>query len=101
MVDAEVEPTIQKTHGLSTTPFVKVLMGYLSVLTTCERLTESLPKLSLISLVPDPHTAVEEIGLAVLVRGASSITQDVGAGEVEVHFPLPGRFGYSRPMRLV
>ena len=24
-----------------------------------------------------------------------------GAGEVEVYFPLPGRFGESRPMRLV
>ena len=29
------------------------------------------------------------------------ITQNVRAGEVEVHFPLPGRFRESRPMRLV
>ena len=27
--------------------------------------------------------------------------QDVGAGEVEVHFPIPVRLGESRPMRLV
>ena len=33
--------------------------------------------------------------------GSGPITQDVGAGELEVHFPLPGRFGESRPMRLV
>ena len=33
--------------------------------------------------------------------GSGPITQDVGAGEVEVHFPPPGRFGASRPMRLV
>ena len=34
-----------------TTPFVKVLVGVLVRLTTCERLTNSLPKLSLIALV--------------------------------------------------
>ena len=31
MVDVGPEPTTQKTHGLSTTPFVKVLVGYKSV----------------------------------------------------------------------
>ena len=31
MVDVELEPTILKTHGLSTTPFVKILVGYSSV----------------------------------------------------------------------
>ena len=51
--------------------------------------------------MPDLHSAVEAVGLAVLVRGAGPITQGVGAGEVEVHFPLPGMFGESRPMRLV
>ena len=50
---------------------------------------------------PDPHSAVEAVGLAVLVRGAGPITQGVGAGEVEVHFPLSGRFRESRSMRLV
>ena len=49
----------------------------------------------------DPHSAVEAVGSAVLVRGSGPITQDVGAGEVEVHFSLPGRFGKSRSMRLV
>ena len=43
MVDVEFEPTIQKNHGLSTTPFVKVLGGVLVRLTTCKRLTNSLP----------------------------------------------------------
>ena len=28
MVDVGVEPTTQKTYGLSTTPFVEVLVGY-------------------------------------------------------------------------
>ena len=50
---------------------------------------------------PDPHSAVEAVGLAVLVRSAGPITQDVGAGEVEVHFPLPGRFKEVRLLRLV
>ena len=43
-----LERTTRKTHVLSTTPFVKVLVGYLVRLTTtCERLTNSLPTLSL------------------------------------------------------
>ena len=50
---------------------------------------------------PDPHSAVQAVGLAVLVRGSGPITQDVGAEEVKVHFLLRGRFGGSRPMRLV
>ena len=45
--------------------------------------------------------AVKMVGLAVLVRSAGPITQNVGAGGVKVHFPLPGRFGESHPMRLV
>ena len=45
---------------------------------------------------PNPHSAVEAVGLAVLVRCSGPITQDVGAGEVEVYFPLPGMFGESR-----
>ena len=44
-----IEPTTQKTHGLSTTPFVKVINGILVRLTTCNWLTHSLPKLSLIT----------------------------------------------------
>ena len=47
MVDAGFEPTTQKTHDLSTTPFVKVIIGALVRLTTCKRLSKSLPKLSL------------------------------------------------------
>ena len=39
-----------KTHGLSTTPFVKEFSGVLVCLTTCNWLTNSLPKLSLITL---------------------------------------------------
>ena len=50
---------------------------------------------------PDPHSAVQTVGLALLVRDCGPIMQDVGAGEVEIHFPPPGRFGESRPMRLV
>ena len=34
----------------------------------------------------DPHSAVQAVGLAVLVRGSGPTTQDVGAGGVEVHF---------------
>ena len=49
----------------------------------------------------NPHPAVKAVGLAVLVRSAGPITQNVGARELEVHFPLPGRFGESHPMRLV
>ena len=37
----------------------------------------------------------------VLVRSAGPITQNVGARELEVHFPLPRWFEESRPMRLV
>ena len=50
---------------------------------------------------PHPHSVVKAIGSAVLVQSAGQITQNVGAGEVEVHFPLPGRFKESSPMRLV
>ena len=49
----------------------------------------------------DPHSAVEAVGLAVMVRGSGPITKNVGEGEVEVRFPLPRRFGESGPMRLV
>ena len=49
-----IEPTTPKAHGLSTTPFVKVISGVLVRLTTCKRLTNSLPKLSLITT---PHQA--------------------------------------------
>ena len=50
---------------------------------------------------PDPHSAVEAVVLAVLVGSTGPITQDVGAGEVDVHFLLPGWFRDSYPMRLV
>ena len=48
MMDVGLEPTTQKNHGLSTTPFVKENSGVLLRLTTCKRLTNSLPKLSLL-----------------------------------------------------
>ena len=47
------------------------------------------------------HPAVKAVGSAVLVRSASPITQNMGARELEVHFPLPGRFGESHSLRLV
>ena len=50
---------------------------------------------------PNPHPALEAVGLAVLVRSASPLTQNVGAGEGEVHFSLSGWFGESHLMRLV
>ena len=45
-----IEPTTQKNHVLPTTPFVKVISGVLVRLTTCNWLTNGLPKLSLITL---------------------------------------------------
>ena len=50
---------------------------------------------------PDPHSSVEAVFVAVLVLGSGPIPQDVEPGEMEVHFPLSGRFGESRPMRRV
>ena len=50
---------------------------------------------------PDPHSAVKGGGLAVLVQGSDPMTQNVAAGELEVHFQFPGRFGEFYPMRLV
>ena len=47
MVDVGFEPTTQKKHGLSTTPFVRVLVGFSPFDHTCKRLTNNLPKLSL------------------------------------------------------
>ena len=41
-----------KTHGLSTAPFVKVFSEVLIRLTTCNWLTNSLPKLGLLTLFP-------------------------------------------------
>ena len=43
IIDVGFEPTTQKTHGLSTTPFVKVISEVFVRLTTCKRLTNSLP----------------------------------------------------------
>ena len=51
MVDVGIEPTTQKPMVLPTTPFVKVLSGVLVRLTTCNWLTDSLPKLSLITFL--------------------------------------------------
>ena len=45
-----IEPTTQKTHGLSTTPFVQEIRRVLVRLTTCNWLTNSSPKLSLTTL---------------------------------------------------
>ena len=49
--DSNPRPT-PKAHGLSTTPFVKKFSGVIVRLTTRKRLTNSLPKLSLITLSP-------------------------------------------------
>ena len=46
-------------------------------------------------MLPSPHPVVKPVGLAVLLRSAGRITQTVGAGEVEVHFPPQGWFGES------
>ena len=56
MVDVGFKPVTQKTHGLSTTLSVEGISGVLVRLTTRKRLTNSLPKLSLITLSP-PETA--------------------------------------------
>ena len=72
MADVELEPTTQKAHGLSTTPFVKDVNGVLLIvrLTTCKRLTNSLPKLSLTTQVGEhksrwiknrPRTGQEQV----------------------------------------
>ena len=54
------EITTEKNHGLPTTPFVKVLVaGVLVGLTTCKRLTNSLPKLSPINTCPSFVSRVE------------------------------------------
>ena len=54
MWDLNTRP--KKPMVLPTTPFVKVISGVLVRLTTCNVLTNSLPKLSLITLSP-PETA--------------------------------------------
>ena len=45
-----MNPRLKKLMVLPTTPFVKVISGVLVCLTTCKRLTHSLPKLSLITV---------------------------------------------------
>ena len=50
MVDVGLEPSTQETHGLSTTPFIIAISRVLVRLTTCKKLTNSLPKLSLITI---------------------------------------------------
>ena len=47
------------------------------------------------------HLAVTAVGLAVLVRRAGLKTERMGPRQLEVHFPLPGRFGESHLMRPV
>ena len=61
-----IEPTTQKTMVLPTTPFVKVISGVLVRLTTFEMLTNSLPKLS---LVTPCRTSILIIIHTALVRG--------------------------------
>ena len=47
------------------------------------------------------HPAVQAVGLAVWVRGASPVAQYVVAKKLEAHFPLPGQSREIRQVRLV
>ena len=49
MVDVGLEPTTPKTHGPADDAICQGISGVLVRLTTCKRLTDSLPKLSLIT----------------------------------------------------
>ena len=49
----------------------------------------------------DPHVAVEAIGLAVLVRGASPVLQDVVLRVLKIRFPFPGGTSKTFPVGLV
>ena len=46
------------------------------------------------------HPAAQAVCLAVLVRSAHPVAQYVVAKNLEVHFPLLGRSGKTRPVRL-
>ena len=91
-----IEPTTQKTHGRSTTPFVKVIRGVLVRLTTCKRLTNSLPKLSLITL-PPPETAGYQVGriygrtcqLSKKLMTKKNEELSGSGGGLEVNWPRP------------
>ena len=57
-----IEPTTPKSNGLSTTLYICLgLSGVLVRLTTCKRLTNSIPTLSLKSLSP-PYPAGYQVG---------------------------------------
>ena len=47
------------------------------------------------------HSAVQAVGLAVLVRSAHPVAQYLVPKKLEVHFPLPGRSRETRPVRFV
>ena len=49
----------------------------------------------------DAHVAIEAIGLAVLIRGASPVLQDVVLRMLEIHFPFPGGMRETLPVGLV
>ena len=69
----EIEPTTKKTHGLPTTPFVKVVSGVLVCLTTCKMLTEFLPKLSLTTTLSSTCDTTPQTEL--LAHGTAAVTQ--------------------------
>ena len=80
MVGFEPTTPTQKNHGLSTTPFGKVLVGVLVRLPTCKRLTNSLPKLNL--------------GVVVVVLTLTRIIKSVVTGQAPVTLELrntPGK----------
>ena len=49
----------------------------------------------------DTHVAVEAIGLAVLVGGASPVLQDVVLRVLEIRFPFPGGTSETLPVGFV
>ena len=62
-----------------------------------ETLTVTPRKFSLCSTTSRP--AVQTVVLAVMIRSAGPVTQNLVAGELEVYFSLPGRSRKSRPVR--
>ena len=90
MMDVGVEPTTQKTHGLSTTPFVKVSSGVLVRLTTCKRLTNSLPKLSLITIM----IVVLACSFVFTLTQVTSVAPY--AGDLNELYTFGGRYGLPR-----
>ena len=67
MVDVGLEPTIPKNHGPADDAICKGLSGVLVRLTTCKRLTNSLPKLRLMTGTRIVYSIYVELIIMVLV----------------------------------